>query len=243
VKGGSRRAGGVQRLALALLLAVWISPASGVADTLVRPLGEAQVDWERGLLRVRAGAAPDLRMPGPDAARADAQRRATDRARGMLKEALGDLPLGSGRKLSRSTIEAAVGRSRTLSVDYQSNGGVLLEIELAFADLDPPKPGARPPAGSDKDKDKDKDKKKPEELDGGLVLAVASMPLEARVTLLFRKEELTTGALYRLGEPPKASSAVRARRDRSGRLILPAGTLPPSPQSPVIIYVRSLAKR
>ncbi len=222
MKRASQRPAGVRRLALALLLGICAAPVQAAEDALVRPLGAGEVDWGRGLVRVRAGAAADLRMPGPDAARADAQRRARNRAQELLREVLADLPLGPGRKLSKAAVEAAVGRARMPPVDYQSNGGVLLALELGFADLDPPRRWDKEPPP-------------------GLSVAVTSMPLEARATLLFRKEELTTTALYRLDDPPK--DVVRVRRDRSGRLVLPAGTLPPPPQSPVVIYLRTIARR
>jgi hypothetical protein len=206
-------------------------PTRAAEEPLVRPLGPAEVDWARGLVRVKAGAAADLRMPGPDSARADAHRRATQRARALLSEALADLPLGPGRKLSKATIETAIDRARTGPVEHQSNGGVLLELELGFSDLGPAPAGApktAPRAG--------------EEPASGLTIAVSNMPLEAMPTLLLRKQEVTVTAVYRVGEPPKSAGAVRGRRDRAGRLLLPASAPSPSDQ-PVVIYVRSIARR
>ena len=69
------------------------------------------------------------------------------------------------------------------------------------------------------------------------------MPLEAMPTLLLRKQEVATTAVYRLGDPPKGTTAVRARRDQAGRLLLPAATASPPPRTPVVIYVRSVARR
>ena len=60
-----------------------------------------------------------------------------------------------------------------------------------------------------------------------LTIAVTSMPLEALPTLLLRKQELTTTAVYRLGDPPKGVTAVRAPA-RSGRPAAAAGRRPPA---------------
>jgi hypothetical protein len=208
-----------------LLLGGLLAPVRAADEPLVREVGPGEVDWEKGVVRVRAGAAADMRMPGPDAARADAQRRARSRAQAQLRAALEDLPLGPGHKLSKATLEAAVGRARQVSVEFQSNGGVLLALELPFVDLDPPAPAATAAPGEP------------------LTIAVASMPLEAVTTLLLRKQELTTTAIYRLGDPPKGVTAVRGRRDRAGRLLLPAATDSPPVHRPVLIYVRSVTRK
>jgi hypothetical protein len=199
-------------------------------DPLVRALGEAQVDWGKGLLKARAGAAADPRLPGPDAARADAQRRARTRALKILRDALEDLPLGGGRKLGKTAIDDALGRVRVVSAEYQSNGGVVLELGVSFTDLDA---GGRATAAG------------PPSEDGGLTLSVSSMPLEAMPTVLVGKEQLSSAAVYRLGEPPRSADSLRARRDKSGRLVLPAGKteLEARAAKGLIIYLRSVARR
>jgi hypothetical protein len=243
VSGGAQRVRARGRLpaaGLAALLSLGVGWAWAADDAshpaLVRPLGEAEVDWSRGLVRARAGAAADLRMPGPDSARADAQRRARNRGLALLRTALADLPLGPGRKPSKTAIEAALTRVKTPTVDYQSNGGVLLEVQVGFGDLDAPaaKPaprGEKPPA------------EPAEPAEPGLTIAVPSMPLEAMPTLLLRKQDLPVTAVYRVGDPPRGVTAVRARRDKAGRLLLPAATASPRPRTPVLIYVRTIAKR
>jgi hypothetical protein len=80
-------------------------------------------------------------MPSVDLARPGAQRRAQAGAAAKLRAALAELPLGSGKKLSAPEIERAVGRARTVDVQYQSNGGAIARMELRFGDwLEAPKP-------------------------------------------------------------------------------------------------------
>jgi hypothetical protein len=200
-------------------------------DPLVRSLGGAEVDWGKGLLRARAGAAADPRLPGPDATRADAQRRARERALKILRAALDDLPLGGSRRLNKAAIDGALERVRVLSADYQSNGGVVLELGVAFADLEPGKRPPKPPESGTEDSQ--------------LTLSVSSMPLEAMPTVLLGKEEVSRAAVYRLGEPPKSAGSLRARRDKAGRLVLPAGKSEQETRAAkgLIIYLRSVARR
>ena len=117
-----------------------------------------------------------------------------------------DLPLGPGRKLAKATLEAAVGRARQVSVDFQSNGGVLLALELPFVDLDPPAQRAPPrrPARS------------------GLTIAVTSMPLEAMPTLLLRKQERHDDGGLPAGRPAQGRDRG-PRPARQGRPAAAAG--------------------
>jgi hypothetical protein len=207
--------------------------AAGVAraadDPLVRSLGGAEVDWGKGVLKARAGAAADMRLPGPDATRADAQRRARAAALKILRASLDDLPLGGGRRLNKAAIEAAMERARVLTADYQSNGGVLLELGIAFSDLEPGR-GKKPAEPAEAE---------------ALTLAVPSMPLEALPTVVLGKEELSTAAVYRLGEPPKDAGSLKAKRDKAGRLVVSPGKTegPPRGATTLVIYVRSVARK
>jgi hypothetical protein len=186
------------------------------------------------MLRVRAGAAADWRLPGPDAVRADAERRARTRALALMRQALEDLPLGPGRRLARPAIDSALQRARVRSSEYQSNGGVMLDLELGFDDLPEPGEGAAPARSVP---------------DGAspvpLALAVSSMPLEVRPTLLLRKEEWTGTARYRLGDPPPSVDAIRVRLDRAGRLLLSGAPSDASARAEagLIIYVHTIAKK
>ncbi len=92
------------------------------------------IDWTAGTLGASGGAAADLRMPSVDLARPGALRRARATALARLRAALESLPLGSGRKLDAPRVERALGRARTADVQYQSNGGAVVRLEVSFAD-------------------------------------------------------------------------------------------------------------
>ncbi len=122
--------------ALAGLAACLLATAAfAAARPLVRTVGDAQVDWTAGTVTCQGGAAANLDLPGPDHARTAAERLARQRATVKLAEALQMLPLGADRRPSSAAIEAAVARARVKEIEYQSNGGVRLSIELTFADL------------------------------------------------------------------------------------------------------------
>ena len=98
-------------------------------------------------LSIHAGAAPDLRMPSADVARAGAVRHAEAAARARLAGALAALPLGGGRKPTAEAVERAVGRARLSQTDYQSNGGAMVrhhrgagQQDLAVAGRQPLEP-------------------------------------------------------------------------------------------------------
>jgi hypothetical protein len=210
------------------LAAVLGAPAGARAEssTLARPLGGATVDWRAGVVIARAGAAADLRLPGPENARPAAERQARKRAADILRAALPGLPLGGGRKPAPDKIEAAIGRAKA-EVEYQSNGGVLLALVVPFADLT----GAAPPAG---------DKK----TDTEVAIAAASAPLLAAPPLLVGQRRVAVrAARYELGEPPAAVKALAARSDKEGALVLrkePDGQA--LSEARVVIYVKSIVE-
>jgi hypothetical protein len=109
--------------------------AAGKASPLLQTVADTEVDWEAGSVTARAGAAADLRLPGPDAARPAARRAAEQRAVVRLTQALEALPLAGTRHLSPQVIAAVVGRAKARDIDYQSNGGVMLSLGVDFADL------------------------------------------------------------------------------------------------------------
>ena len=106
--------------ALALIAGPAASPA------LIRPLAEAEVDWTAGTITVNAGAAADMRMPGPQTARPGAERRARAAATEKLRAALRLLPLRKGQKPTDKEIETALAHavtSRTSSPDESISCG------------------------------------------------------------------------------------------------------------------------
>lgn len=189
-----------------LCVAVLARAALAGEPALVRSLGKATVDWEEGVITVQAGAAADPRLPRPEMIRPGAERRARAAAERKLRAVLSELPMGGGRRLDAPSIDEAVQRARIAALDYQSNGGVLLTIELRFAHLMAPR-AAAPDAGPAQE----------------MILSVPAMPLEATPTLLpAGKSPIRVWAVYRLGSPRK-TPAVAVSRDAEGRLVLPAG--------------------
>jgi hypothetical protein len=204
-------------------------------DKLVRAVGETEVDWGTGTITARGGAAADFRMPSADIARPGAERRARAAAAATLRAALQALPLGAGNKLSAAELEAALGRAHAGNVDYQSNGGVLLTLSLAFGDVAPPKEAIRPDGGAETAR------KAPER-----ALSVASMPFElAPRVVAGEREAALSWAIYRAGTPPAGVDAIAVHRDRAGRLALPKGeakALQKLAGAPVVIYVQKTPK-
>ncbi|HEY0706275.1 MAG TPA: hypothetical protein VGG33_05725 [Polyangia bacterium] len=246
----------LQGVALLAWLVAGVAPAARAADdkgVLLRPLAGAEVDWEAGTVTVEAGAAADLQMPGPDAARAAAQRQARAQATAILKDALRALPLGGGRKLSTAAAAAAAGRAKIANIDHQSNGGVILRLQVSFADLTEPVSGpagareesaAVPDAGVEAPSPTRAGKKADD--DEAIAIAVASMPLSVAPEVVVDGKERTLGsAVYRLGEPPSGKAALAAKKDKTGRLLLklPPGEAARLEGARAVIFVRSVSKR
>src|SRR5206468_8800946 len=127
---GSRAAALAAALLWAAGLAAGLSAAAGAAaaDPLHETRGGAEIDWGEGTLTAQGGAAADLRMPSAEVARPGSLRRARAAALGKLRAALVELPLGGGRSLTPDAIDRALGRARTVGVDYQSNGGAVARV-------------------------------------------------------------------------------------------------------------------
>ena len=175
------------------------SPSPASAD-LVDTHEGVTVDWRAGTLSAAGGAAADLRMPSVDLARPGAERRARAAATAKLRTALGALPAGGGHKLDPDRIDRALNRARTVDVQYQSNGGAVIRMEVGFADwLEDP--GASTTA-----------------------LAVREAHLVAAPRAVVGGQEISLGAAtYRVGSPPADAAARAARVDHSGRLLLDGG--------------------
>ena len=158
------------------------------------------VDWRAGTLSAAGGAAADLRMPSVDLARPGAERRARAAATAKLRVALGALPAGGGHKLDPDRIDRALNKARTTDVQYQSNGGAVIRMEVGFADwLEDP--GAPP-----------------------MTLAVREAHLAAAPRAVVGAREIALGAAtYRVGPPPADAGARAARVDHSGRLLIDGG--------------------
>jgi hypothetical protein len=153
-------------------------------------VGEAEVDWSAGTVTVQGGAAADLRMPNANAARPGAERRARAAAEAKLQAALHKM--AAGKQVDKNLLS----RATVSRVEYQSNGGVVLWLSLAFADLAPAKPA-------------------------GVSLRVAGMPFA--LTPLVASGGKTAAvaiATYRPAvESPKG--AIKVERDARGHLVIP----------------------
>jgi hypothetical protein len=179
-------------------------------------LAEAEVDWTAGTVTANAGAAADMRMPGPQTARPGAERRARATASDKLRSALRLLPLRKGQKPTDKEIESALAHAQTSRTEYQSNGGVVLWLRVSFADLsETPSPSPNP-----------------------LVLAAKSMELQARPVALVEGKEVTLQRVgYRQGQAP--AEATHVQIDGQGRIILDkACPLEQLAAGPVVIYVQ-----
>jgi hypothetical protein len=213
--------------------------ATGGPVSLQQPLAGAEVDWQAGLVIARAGAAADIRLPGPGPARAAAEQQARGRAAELLRGALKQLPLRRGRRPAPRAIEAALARLRPMQIEYQSNGGVLLSLAVRFGDLVAPAPEDNR-AGWHKHAGGQEHEGEGELPD--LVLAVESMPFEVAPTVLAEGKELAVSfAVYRIGVPPSGARAFAARPDNAGRLLVTGASKPPLSGPRAVVYVRSPA--
>ena len=131
-------------------------------------------------------------MPGPNAARPGAERRARAAAEAKLLAALSEL--GLDRPSKDKTVQEHATISR---IEYQSDGGVVLWLSFVFSTWCRPRAAPR-------------------------ALQIASMPFEIAPTLAIEGQDVRVAiATYRpAAECPK--DAVQVRRDGKGRLVLPA---------------------
>jgi len=107
-------------------VAVLTHAHAATLSSLVCPLAGAEVDWSAGTVTASAGAAGDMRMPSPDAARPGAERRARAAAIEKLRAALRALPVRGSERLGDKQVDAALSHASTTRIEYQSNGGVVL---------------------------------------------------------------------------------------------------------------------
>jgi hypothetical protein len=183
---------GVARaLAWAVLLFAGAAAAKESAS-FTRPVAQAEVDWSAGTITAQGGAAADLRMPNPQAARPGAERRARKAAEEKLRGALRELL--PGRDLAEAPV---LGHATVARIEYQSDGGVVLWLALRFADVVPAKPAA-------------------------VALRAATLPLAFAPVLSAGGKSAALGfATYRpAADCPK--NAIAVRRDAQGRLALSA---------------------
>ena len=224
-------------IAAAVVAAACLGAGVGAARAdrdgpLKQNLAGATVDWEAGTLAASGGAAADLRMPSVDLSRPGAQRRAQAAAVAKLRAALVSLPLGSGNKLTNPEIERALGRARAVDVQYQSNGGAIVRVEIRFGDwLETPNAQAD---GQSKNE--------------SFAVAVPAIHLGAAPTARIGKRDVRVGAaVYRItgGKGDKVDKNVAdAKVDKDGRLVLSGDAQLPDKlaRGQVMIYVGKLQR-
>ena len=198
------------------------APADPGGAALKETRGGAEVDWEAGTIGASAGAAADLRMPSVDLARPGAQRRAQAGAVAKLRAALQGLPLGSGNKLTAPEIDRALGRARAVDVQYQSNGGAIVRMELRFGDW------LETPTTPD-----------------GFAVAVPAIRLGAAPTARIGKRDVRVGAaVYRITDARTVKNVADGKVDKDGRIVLAGDAQLPDrlARGQVIIYVPKLQR-
>jgi hypothetical protein len=202
---------GVARRVIPLCLVLWAGFV-GAAEPVnyKRALADVEIDWSQGLITAQAGASADIRMPGPNAARPGAQRRARAAAEEKLRAAC--KTIGQGRSLDDKGAIALATLSR---IEYQSDGGVVLWLSIRFADLIAAKPTP-------------------------IAFKIASMPFELSPSVEASGRQAQVGlATYRpFATCPK--DAIPVRRNAKGHLELPASqakVVESLADSAVVIYL------
>ena len=131
------------------------------------------------------------------------------------------MPLGAGAKLTNPEIDRAVGRARAVDVQYQSNGGAIVRMEVRFGDW------LETPGAAD-----------------GFAVAVPSMHLSAAPTARIGKRDVRVGAaVYRVADKA-AKNAADGKVDKDGRIVLSGDAQLPDrlARGQVIIYVGKLQR-
>ena len=215
------------RAVAAVVVAVVLPVHAETPASLVRPLAGTEVDWSAGTVTASAGAAADMRMPSPDAARPGAERRARAAAIEKLRAALRALPVRGHERLGEKQVDAALAHASTARIEYQSNGGVVLWVGVRFEDL-----AGSPSATATTTTTATEP----------VPLAVAAMPLELAPSVVAGGKAIVLGRVrYWQGLPP--AGAIGARRDDKGRLVLPRGSEPMIDRlagGPVVIYLQKV---
>ncbi len=232
--------------ALVVLLSVlFLSLSASVSvavssDPLVDEKSGVIIDWRRGAIVATGGAAADHRMPSADVARPGAERRAQASARTRLGEALRALPLGGGRRLDEAAVERALGRARATNVDYQSNGGALVRMEIGFGDWangsQVPSPSGAGGGGGAAGEGKSV---------ATIALLLSEGRLAAAPLLVVGGREVTIeGARYStVAALPAGGRPLTVRADKEGRLLPEKGaSLPEFAGRQVVIYVRKILR-
>lgn len=227
---------------LAAFATLAASATARSTDVFVDERSGATVDWRRGAIVATGGAAPDHRMPSADVARPGAERRAQAAARARIAEVLRALPLGGSRRLDAAAVARAVRRARSTSVEYQSNGGALVRMEISFGDwAEPPPSGRAPDAGASASASA-----------SAVSADAAPVPLwlpegrlaAAPLVLVGGKEISLGGVRYAPAAGlPAGVQPVQVRADKQGRLLVDeGGRRQELAGRPAVIYVQKILR-
>jgi hypothetical protein len=175
------------------ILSIVLTLAANAAEPVAfkRTVAGAEVDWNAGVVTSQAGSAADIRMPGPNAARPGAERRARAAAEAKLSAALHELGLNN-----LATEKTALDHAEVARIEYQSNGGVVLWLRLRFSDLVPAKAAQR-------------------------ALKIAAMPFEIAPMLVAGDKAARVASATYGPVSACPQDAIPVRRDEKGRLVLP----------------------
>ena len=182
-------------------------------DPLIQTFENASIDWRRGVVAVEAGTAADLRTPSAAAARSGAEKRAKETARARLVTLLKVLALHGSRHLDPAEIDRALGRAKVISSEAQSNGGVVLGMELSFGDWTPASPlSANTASAPDANA-----AASPE-----VALSVTECRLQAAPLVVVGNRPIETqAARYRPATSlPTGTRAIAAHLDAEGRIVV-----------------------
>ena len=220
-----------------------VVPALAARDPFVEDKSGASIDWRRGIIEATGGAAADLRMPSADVARPGAERRARAAARARIVEILRNLPLGGGRRLDEEAVSRALGRARSVNVEYQSNGGVLVQLEVSFADWGPSQP---PPAGGHGQNagvtNRDASAaSSPEPV--AFLLAEGRLAAAPLVVVRGREIALSHARYMAASTVPAGATVLTAHVDKKGRLLLDDDRNSPELAGhPAVVYVQKILR-
>ena len=197
------------------------SAAAPVGDPFVEDKSGVTIDWRRGVIEASGGAAADQRMPSADAARPGAERRARVAARARIAEALRVLPMGGGHRLDESSVTRAVGRARLKNIEYQSNGGAVVRMEIAFGDWAQDASTQAIPGGASDDGGA-KAGASPASARAPIALLLPEGHLAAAPVIVIGGREIALGPVHYVPSSglPQGVSALTVHSDRQGRLLL-----------------------
>jgi hypothetical protein len=211
----------VMGLAVAASAAAASSAAASAVDPFVEDKAGVVVDWRRGTITATAGAAADPRMPSAEVARPRAERRAQAIARARLTDMLRHLPLGGGRHLDPGAITRALGHARAATLEYESNGGAIVRMELSFGDWADTPAAPRSPA---QDSSSSSSSSPPEASPVALWLPEGRLAAAPVVVVGGQEIQLPSATFTTASGLPSGVRPVTVRADAQGRLLVDHGT-------------------